>query len=268
MLIPPNYFLTPKVSKLLSQIEASKEIVESISIPAEVEQNIRRKSILKSSIFSARIEGNPTTLDDFHKLSPKDIRKVEITNILRAVNWINQRSPGDITIKDILALHSYVMKGIDFDELGKFRSKHEGIFSLGGVVIYHAPPPSLISKLIGRLIKFINSDKETFVPIKAILAHFIFEKIHPFADGSGRVGRLLMLMVLVKSGYGFKGILTFEEKVDKKREVYYKMLEEPERDVTDYLEFMLEILVEASSETKKWVLEKQNFEASDLLLPR
>jgi Fic family protein len=268
MLIPPKYFLTPKISKLLSEIEASREIVESIPLPAEIEQNIRRQSTLKSSLFSARIEGNPTLLNDFPQLSSKDQKKVEINNILRALNWINQRTARDLTLKDILALHEYALKGIEFEELGKFRTKHEGIFSAGGVVVYHAPPPVLIPKLIARLVKFINSDKESFVPIRAALAHFIFEKIHPFTDGSGRVGRLLLLMVLAKGGYGFKGILPYEAKIDQKREVYYKMLEEPERDTTAYLEFMLEILSQAGKETKKLVLQKQKLLPSDFLLPR
>ena len=268
MLIPPKYFLTPSVSRLLSEIEGSKQVVDSVKIPLEVEANIRRKSTLQSSLFSARIEGNNTTPDTLPKLSSSDLKKVEINNVLRAINWAAQRSARDITVKDILNLHSLVMKGIDFDELGRFRTKHEGIFSSAGAVIYHAPPPKLIVGLIERLLKYVNRNKEIFVPIRAILAHFIFEKIHPFTDGSGRVGRLFLLMVLSKAGYGFKGILPIEEKIDKRRDIYYKMLEEPERDVTDYLEFMLEILNEATSDTKKNVLNYQKITPSDLLLPR
>lgn len=56
MLIPPKYFLAPKISELLGSIQACKEVIDSIQIPPEVETNIRRQSILKSSLFSARIE--------------------------------------------------------------------------------------------------------------------------------------------------------------------------------------------------------------------
>lgn len=267
-MIPPKYFLTSNISKLLSRIEAAKEVVENISIPPEVELNIRRKSTLKSSVFSARIEGNPTFLDDYSRLSPKDKKRVEINNILKAINWIQERNKKDISVKDILTLHSIVMKGIEYEELGKFRKKHEGIFTTAGTVVYHAPPPGLIPKLIERLLKYANGDKETLVPVRALLSHFIFEKIHPFTDGSGRVGRLFILMILTKNDYGFKGILPFEERVDKKRETYYKMLEEPERDTTNYLEFMLELIAEAAIEAKELVLKKQKIESYDSLLPR
>ncbi len=268
MLIPPKYVLTPRISKLLSQIEANKEVVNSISIPLTIEQNIRRKSILKSSLFSARIEGNLATLNDYPKLSPKDRKKIEINNILRCINWILQNGGKDITIKDILTLHSMAMKNLEFEELGKFRAGHEGIFTSSGAVIYHAPPPSLVPDLITRLLRFTNSQDEQFIPIRAALAHFNFEKIHPFTDGSGRIGRLLMLMILAKNGYDFKGILPFEEKIDLKREVYYTALTEPEKDVTSYIEFMLEIMKEASDETKELILAKNKLEKSDFLLPR
>lgn len=268
MVIPPKYFLTAPISKLLADIEANKEVINSINIPPEIEQNLRRKSTLASSLFSARIEGNPTTMDSLPKLPSKDQKRVEIGNILRAINWILERTARDITLKDILTLHEITLKGIESEELGKFRTRHEGIFTASGVIVYHAPPPKDINKLIDRIIKYANSDKESFAPIRAALTHYSFEKIHPFTDGSGRVGRLLMLMVLAKSGYGFKGILPFEEMIDKKRETYYRMLEEPERDVTNYIEFMLEVIKDASTSTKKLVLQKQKTQVTDYLLPR
>jgi Fic family protein len=268
MLIPPKYFLTASIGKLIADIEANKEVVDSITTPHEVEQNLRRKSTLASSLFSARIEGNSTTLDDYSRLPSRDQKRIEINNILKAINWIFERSARDITVKDILTLHSIALKGIEYEELGRFRKKHEGIFTPSGIIVYHAPPPSQIEKLMDRLTKYANSDKETFAPIRAVVAHYIFEKIHPFTDGSGRVGRLLLLMVLAKSGYGFKGILPFEEMIDKHRETYYKMLEEPERDVTNYVEFMLETIRDASSSTKKSILQKEAPQAADYLLPR
>jgi Fic family protein len=207
-------------------------------------------------------------MDELPRVASKDQKRVEVYNILRALNWIYERSARDITTKDILNLHSFAMKSLVEEELGQFRKKHEGIFTSYGFPIYHAPPPSMVPKLIERLQKFINSEKEPLVPIRAVLAHFTFEKIHPFTDGSGRVGRLLIQMIMAKGGYGMKGILPLEEKIDLKRESYYQMLEESERDLTSYIEFMLETISEAADEAKTLILKKQKLSKEDFLLPR
>lgn len=269
MLVPPKYFLTPKISELLQSIEASKEIINTISIPPELETNIRRESTLKSSLYSARIEGNTLTLDDVQMSSSKDQKRMEVFNILKATNWIYQKRHKDISLKDILELHKITMEGlIEKPNLGKFRSNMEAIFNSAGIAIYLPPRPSLVIPLSGRLIKFINSPKEPFVPIRACLAHYTFEKIHPFLDANGRVGRLLLQMVLSKGGYGMKGLLPIEEYLDNHRSEYYRSLEETEKDVTDYLEFMLEAIAKTAEETKIQILEKEKVNIEDLLLPR
>ncbi len=269
MLIPSKYTLTPKISQLLSTIESCKEVINSINIPPEVEQNIRRASTLKSSLFSARIEGNNLTLDQLPGMSSKDQQKQEVFNILKALNFIQQRTSKDVTLKDILYLHQMVMEGlIEKNNLGKFRIESSAIFNNAGIAIYLSPRPAQIVSLLNKLVTYINSDKEQFVPIRACLAHYTFEKIHPFLDGNGRVGRLLIQLALAKGGYGMKGLLTLEEYLDNHRAEYYRSLEEVERDVTDYLEFMLEALAFSSTQAKELVLEKQNISSEDYLLPR
>lgn len=269
MLIPPKYTLTPKISGTLQSIEGSKQVIDSVTIPPEVEQNIRRQSTLKSSLFSARIEGNSLTLAELQKNPSKSQKKQEVFNILKALNWVYQKNIRDLTIKDILNLHKMVTEGlIDLIDLGKFRVEVEAIFNSAGIAIYLPPRPAQILSLTNHLIKFINSSKEQFVPVKASLAHYTFEKIHPFLDGNGRVGRLILQLVLAKGGYGMKGLLPIEEYLDNHRSEYYRVLNEPERDVTDYLEFMLEAIAETAENAKKLVSEKQKVEIEDLLLPR
>ena len=74
--------------------------------------------------------------------------------------------------------------------------------------------------------------------------------------------------MLAKGGYGMKGILPLEEFIDHKREEYYLMLEESERDLTEYIVFMLQTIDLAANETKTTILKKQNVKKEDLLLPR
>lgn len=268
MLIPPKYIFTSEIAKHLQEIEACRQIINSVQIPPEIESNIRRKSTLKSSLFSARIEGNPLTLDQLSSPS-RDQKKMEVFNILKALNWVGARGARDLTTNNILELHKIVMNRlIDRENLGKFRKEVGAIFNSAGIAIYLPPSPFQLPSLIERLIKFINSSKEQFVPIRACLAHYTFEKIHPFLDGNGRVGRLLIQLTLAKGGYGMKGLVPIEEYLDKCRSQYYKALESGDKDVTDYLEFMLESIASTARVAKEEVLEKKDAEAEDYLLPR
>ena len=269
MLIPPKYRLTPKISGLLSSIEASRQVIESISIPPEVETNIRRQSTLKSSLYSARIEGNTLVLDELDNLSSSDKKKLEVLNILKSLNWIHDKKKKKITLADILMLHKITMvKLIDSENLGKFRKNMEAIFNSAGIAIYMPPSPRFVRSLMQKLLRYAVSSREKFIPIRACLAHYSFEKIHPFLDGSGRVGRLIIQQILSMSSYGMKGILSLEEYLDNHRSQYYRMLEEPEKDATDYLEFMLEAIAETAKKAKETVLEKQKPQIEDFLLPR
>lgn len=267
MLIPPKYFLTPRISQLLSSIEASREVINSVTISPEIEINIRRQSYLKSSLFSARIEGNNLTLGELSTKSSKDQKKVEVFNILKALGLMLQKRSKDITTKDLLELHLLVMNGLTTN-LGRFRNEVSAIFNQAGIAVYTPPPPRQVPAHIEKLLKCINSQKEPFVPVRACLAHFVFEKIHPFLDGNGRVGRLLLQAVLHKGDYGMKGMLSIEEYLDNHRSLYYRGLENSEKDVTDYLEFMLEALAFTAENAKRQVLEKKDADAKDYLLPR
>lgn len=269
MLIPPKYFLTTKITRLLQSIEASKEVINTVTIPPEIETNIRRQSILKSSLFSARVEGNTLTLEELSKRPSKDQRRMEVFNILKALNLIHQTGSKDLTVKQVLKLHQIVMAGLsEKHDLGSFRQDIGAIFNSAGIAVYLPPRPSKLPGLMDKLINFTSNIKETFIPIRASLAHYTFEKIHPFLDGNGRVGRLVFQAVLQKGGYGMKGLLPIEEFLDNHRSEYYQSLEASEKDVTDYLEFMLEALERTALNAKEKVCEKQKVEAQDYLLPR
>lgn len=132
------------------------------------------------------------------------------------------------------------------------------------------PPPGDLNKLIGKLTSYINSPRERMIPVKAVLAHLSFEHIHPFVDGSGRVGRLLQLAVLVKGGYGMRGFSSVEEQIDKNRQLYYSAIQRSKSsDATEFVELMLELVSQCSTEAKEIVLLKRdNFTRLDFLLPR
>lgn len=267
MIVPPVYRLTKEIVSLLQTIEANKEVINSVNIPVEIEENIRRKSTLKSSLFSARVEGNNLTLLEVENKPSSDQKKAEVFNILKALGFIRKRELKDLTLQELLEIHKIAMKGIHPDA-GELRREPSATFNEAGIAVYMHPPAKQIMPNLNKLIKYINSDKENFVPIRASLAHYSFEKIHPFLDGNGRVGRLVFQKTLMKGGYGMKGLIAFEEYIDTHRSEYYRALEEPEKDCTDYVLFMLEALAIKSTEAKELVLSKKESNIEDFLLPR
>lgn len=269
MLIPPKYVFTPQISRFLQMIEASRGIISSFPLPEEIEINIRRQSILKSSLFSARIEGNPLTLEEITTSPSKDQRKQEVMNVLKSLQLVHKRGARDLSLSFIKELHTKTMTGfISHSNLGIFRTEVSAIFNSAGIAIYMPPPPRQVPSLMERFIKFANSQKEQFVPIRAVLTHYIFEKIHPFLDGNGRVGRLILQAVLEKSSYGMKGLLSVEEYLDKHRAEYYDVLALGERDMTEYVEFMLEAIAVTAENAQKLVMSKKQINPADYLLPR
>ena len=231
----PLYKLTPEIVSLLQEIEYSKSAIENISLPIKIEQNIRRQSVLSSSLYSAKIEGNRLHLADLTGRPDSDKEKIEIFNILKAINFVLSDNSQDFSVEDIKKLHEIVMSGL-LASPGHFRTEMNAIFNSQGIVVYLPPPPILVEPLLINLINYINDDsQEKIAVIKACIAHYVFEKIHPFIDGNGRVGRLILQMVMHKKGYGMKGLLSVEEYLNEHRLGYYQSLEEPESDITGYL---------------------------------
>jgi len=274
MRIPPKYKFNPKISELVQKLEINRQIIDSVQIAPAIEKNIRRESLLKSSLFSAQIEGNPLTFEQTQRellVDPKKREKIEIANILKAINWLKRsfKKGKQLAKKDILELHRITMSQlIPEGDLGRFRREPGAIFNQAGIAVYLAPPAGGIPKLVDQLLGYINSQQEKFAPIKASLAHLSFEKIHPFLDGNGRVGRLLFQAILVKDNYQMKNLVTIEEYLNEHRNEYYYFLDISKKDATNYLEFILEGLWSQTEEIKKVIFQKQQPKPEDSLLPR
>ncbi len=140
---------------------------------------------------------------------------------------------------EILKIHHSIILDRISPETGKIRTEVSAIFNEAGVAIYITPPPQSLNKLLNIWCQCCETNDEPG-PIKAILVHFWFEKIHPFLDGNGRVGRLIISYILKQSGYDFGELIAFEEYLDEHRQEYYDGLSLQATDVTEFVEFMLE----------------------------
>ena len=248
--------ITPRANQLLIELEAIKLVFEAAPSRPHLELNLRRQSLLRSAVFSARVEGFPDTLS-----SPKK----ESQNLLSAYQHLySEKAPQKLSLSLIRCLHRIVLRRNT--TAGNWRSQPWAIFNQSGAVVYLAPPAMAVPSLMDEYIEYLGGLSDHLAVI-ATLAQFIFEKIHPFADGNGRVGRLISSFLLEKSGYGFRGLAPFEEDIEEHRSSYYSHLE-PASDCTGFIEFSLEALVFQLKKDVSQLTQREAELPEDSLLPR
>lgn len=271
MTIPPVFTLNNKIISLLAKIEANRTYIQTLDIPDTIITNLTHQSLLKSSVFSAQIEGNTLTPEDMEEASEdeeKQYQRLEIENIITALSYMRDKGiPDNIDVPYLLQLHKLVMhKLVHASKTGILRKEASAIFDMYGNVVYMTPPPSEVNDLLIDLLHLVNDTNDLFPLIKAPLAHLSFEKIHPFLDGNGRVGRLVFQAILAKHGYHFNWLLSIEELLQQKKQTYYALLDQ--NDGTEFIEFMLEIMQQESDRLKLQIDNTSQPSEEDFLLPR
>lgn len=271
MKVPPSYTITHRIVTLLTKIEANKTYLQTIAIPNQIISNLTHQSLLKSSVYSAQIEGNTLSPEDMENKTQEEEKQYErqmVENIITALMSMRDRGiPQIIDIPYLLSIHKLVMHElIHPSQSGILRREPSAIFDANGNVVYMTPPPSEIDDLLIDLLHLINDNNDIFPLIKAPLVHVSFEKIHPFLDGNGRVGRLIFQAILARHGYHFNWLLSIEELLQQKKQTYYALLDQ--NDATQFIEFMLEVMYEESERLKSTVTATANPKQEDFLLPR
>ena len=268
MKIPPVYTVTQEMLTVIAKIESKRIYIASLNLPKPLKEKIQRVSLLKSSLFSARIEGNTLELSDLEFSQDHSQKKIEIFNILQAMRFVEKKLQKEkMNEKLLLRLHEYVLKNLSPDA-GKFRLEPSAIFNQAGIAVYTPPPPKYIPELLTRLFSYINSPKEKFPLVCAFIAHLIFEEIHPFLDGNGRVGRLLIAAIIKNRGWDLTTLVPFEEYLDGHKEDYYFYLAQGMQNTNDYLLFMLDAFWQQTQTIKAQIEEELKKDQKVFLPPR
>ncbi len=206
----------------------------------------------KEAASSSQIEGTQATLSDYLKAESK-IENIEIKkDVDKIKNYINAMNYGIKRLEDfplslplLKELHKKLLKGVrgEYRAPGEFRRTQNWI---GGVSIESAtfipPPVPEMMEALYELEKFLHSNISIPVLIKTALIHYQFETIHPFLDGNGRIGRLLITFYLMHSGVLRKPLLYLSEFFKKYRQQYYDKLNNAREkdDLEGWLKFFLE----------------------------
>lgn len=189
----------------------------------------------KEAVSSMYIEGTQTTITEVLKneVSSRPIDEkiqLEVRNHVRALIYgAEHLRTGKFTHSFMKKLHQYMMEGIISSglekTLGKYKLKENQIKSSTGTIVYIPPKASETKKYMDELISFMNNENDELNPlIKAAMIHSQFESIHPFSDGNGRIGRVLISLYLYKANVINFPFFYISEAINIDKAVYYRML--------------------------------------------
>jgi Fic family protein len=213
--------------------------------------------VIRESVASSNIENINTTLAAVlqWQLFPEAEQRHPDKEVLRyreAMNW------GFENLEKV-ALSSRLITGIQSRLIpegnGNYRREQNQIANLASRESLYTPPiASDIPVLIGNWENYVNATDDTLDPlIRAILAHYQFEAIHPFRDGNGRTGRILMVLQMIKSGLLQFPVLYISGYINQHRSEYYRRLMDVTTDGNwhNFIEYMLTGFYEKARETRE-----------------
>ncbi len=248
----------PKINSLLSEANLSLGNLNAFSFYVPDVDIFIRMHLVKEATKSSRIEGTQTEIEevllknDEVLLEKRDDWK-EVHNYIEAMNYsISELKTIPVSTRMLKESHKILMQGVrgEHKTPGEFRKTQNWI---GGATmddaIFIPPPQSEVNNLMNDFENFLHNENIN-VPllIRAAIGHYQFETIHPFLDGNGRIGRLLITLQMVGSGVLSKPILYLSDYFEKHRTNYYDNLNRvrEKNDLTQWIKFFLVAVIETS----------------------
>lgn len=217
----------------------------------------------KEATNSNRIEGTRTTFED--AITPIEQVKPElrddwheVQNYIQAINYsVEKLNELPISMRLLKEAHKILLQSVrgEHKNRGEIRKTQNWI---GGSSLQDAffipPKPNLLPELLSDIEKFLHNEYLQ-VPelIRAGIAHYQFETIHPFLDGNGRTGRLLIILYLISTGLLNKPVLYISDFFERNRISYYDSLSMVKQNdnITQWLKFFLNGVIETSKNSIK-----------------
>lgn len=214
--------------------------------------------IRKEAVLSSQIEGTQSTLSDLLQYENQDAPGVPSQDIIDVSNYVAAMEHGlkrlrggfPLSLRLIREMHEVLLsKGRGSSKQpGEFRHSQNWIGGQRpGTAIFVPPPPDRMTDALAHLEKFLHEETLPTL-VKAALAHHQFETIHPFLDGNGRLGRLLITFILCADGILQEPLLYLSLYFKIHRRTYYEQLQHV-RDTGDWegwIQFFLEGVLETA----------------------
>ena len=228
--------------------------------------------VRKEAVLSSQIEGTQSSLQDllaaeaqlFELELPRDVD--EVVNYVRAMNHgLARLAELPVSVRLIREIHAELLRGVRGGRLqpGELRTSQNWIGPAGCTLTtasFVPPPHHTLPEVLGELEQFLHAKDELPPLVKIALAHVQFETIHPFLDGNGRVGRLLITFLLTERGVLHKPVLYLSHYFKQHRQAYYEHLQAVrdggawEAWLTFFLQGVIEVAGEAA-ETARHILQ-------------
>ena len=266
--IPHKFFPDgPKIEMSLSMINLLAEATGALMELKGITETVPNPDLFvafyvrKEALLSSQIEGTQCSLDDVIQV---DEKTSEVKPVQEVVNYIKAMNTGLDILKDLPVstrlmheIHKVLLQGVRGRNKnpGSFKNKQNWIGPKGGglsTAYFVPPPPTLVNELMGDWEKYYNEKKDMPVLIEAALLHSYFETIHPYIDGNGRLGRLLITFMLCERNILEKPLLYLSFFFKAHRREYYDLLMDVRFNGKweEWIEFFLRGVKETSEEAK------------------
>ena len=192
--------------------------------------------VRKEAVLSSQIEGTQSSLSDLMLFEMDDAPGVPVNDVVEVSNYVRAMDHGLQRLREgfplsnrlIREIHAELLsRGRGSDKLpGEFRRSQNWIGGTRPGNAYYVPPPhTAVQDCMGDLERFLHTTDSNITPlVKAGLSHAQFESIHPFLDGNGRMGRLLIALLLVHDGVLREPMLYLSLYFKQRRQTYYELL--------------------------------------------
>lgn len=196
-----------KTLNIYKTIETLRERYYKSSVKKEALLKMISGAEVAEQVYNSNaIENSTLTLEETEKiLLQVDIDRYiterelfEAKNLAKVVTYINTKAKEqELNLDMILLLHKILLSNIRDDVAGRFRQGNEWV----KVANYIAPDPKFVVEQLGEMLVQYNSTSSKNIIKKIARLHLVFENIHPFVDGNGRIGRVLNNYLLIRDGF-------------------------------------------------------------------
>ena len=250
----PPLEITPVRRKLLEEATLALGRLDSITLLLPEPELFLYAYVRREAVLSSQIEGTQSTLTQLMLFELEESPGVPFEDVVEVSNYVAALMHGVARLKEgfplcnrlIREMHAVLLsrgRGSD-KEPGEFRRFQNWIGGTRpGNAIFVPPPPHRVPECMAALERFLHDENNPYsTVIKAALAHVQFETIHPFLDGNGRIGRLLIAFILHHDGVLSRPLLYLSLYFKRHRDTYYRLLNQvrTEGDWEAWVDFFLE----------------------------